>query len=85
VQIEILEYRTLEPGNRGRSVSYFTLRIIIILIETIKDLYNQGAAIWTYSNPPRLQATRAGGKPGNRTWRCFRSGRNKRSAPWVRS
>ena len=34
-----LEYRTLERGIRGRSVSYFTLRISIILMETIKDLY----------------------------------------------
>jgi len=34
-----LEYRTLERGIGGRSVSYFTLRISIILMEAIKDLY----------------------------------------------
>src|SRR5260221_11907458 len=34
-----LEYRTLERGIGGRTVSYFTFRISIILMETIKDLY----------------------------------------------
>jgi hypothetical protein len=31
--------RTFRGANRERCVSYFTLRIIIILMETIKDLY----------------------------------------------
>jgi hypothetical protein len=31
--------RTFRGANRGRCVSYFTLRIIIILMETIKDIY----------------------------------------------
>ena len=31
----------LEGANRERCVSYFTLRIIVILMETIKDLDNQ--------------------------------------------
>jgi hypothetical protein len=32
-------WRIFMGDKRGGSVSYFTLRIIIILIETIKDLY----------------------------------------------
>jgi hypothetical protein len=37
-----MEYRTLEREFGGRSVSYFTLRISIILMETIKDLHIPG-------------------------------------------
>ena len=35
--------RELWSGKPGRCVSYFTLRIIVILMETIKDLYYQPA------------------------------------------
>src|SRR5258708_23516087 len=38
VQIEI-ELPDFKRGNGGRTVSYFTFRISIILMETIKDLY----------------------------------------------
>src|SRR5262245_10361574 len=31
--------RTFRGANRERCVNYFTLRIIVILMETIKDLY----------------------------------------------
>src|SRR5262249_40066367 len=34
-----LQYRTFRGANREKWVSHFTLRMIIILMETIKDLY----------------------------------------------
>jgi hypothetical protein len=34
-----LQYRTFREANREKWVSHFTLRMIIILMETIKDLY----------------------------------------------
>jgi hypothetical protein len=37
-------------------VSYFTLRIIIILMETIKDLYISGHMTPTAARPPPGQA-----------------------------
>ena len=50
-----LEYRTLERGIGGRSVSYFTLRISIILMETMKDLYiNLAAGVLGERWPSRL-------------------------------
>jgi|SRR6516162_699036 len=39
-----------KAGNRGRCVSYFTLRIIVILMETIKDLYYQPACLNPFFN-----------------------------------
>jgi len=33
-----LQYRTFRGANREKWVSHFTLRMIIILMETIKDL-----------------------------------------------
>jgi hypothetical protein len=39
VQIEI-GVVDVRAGNRGRSVSYFTLRTIIVLMETMKDFYS---------------------------------------------
>ena len=40
-------------ANRGRCVRHFTLRILIILIETIKDLYYRHGL-----RPPFLEARR---------------------------
>jgi len=55
-----LEYRTLERGIGGRSVSYFTLRISIILMETMKNLYiNLAAGVLGVRWPSRLVATAA--------------------------
>jgi len=46
--------RTFRGANRERCVSYFTFRIIIILMETIKHLYQTPTAI----RPRSMQPTR---------------------------